>query len=406
MLTKLQSKEYSIKDFFIVLSVILLSKSLYYESYGANILLIGFLFFLMLITNFNYLKINKIVLFYILGIVILLLINIDTNYSSFFVLINRILIATLVIYLITFERFSKAFTNIILIVSVVSWFSWIVILLDIPSFLTDFHGIDGRPLRNFIFFGVWENFITYKVFRNSGLWWEPGAFQVFVNLAFIFTLINRVMSFKRYFIFLVTIITIASTTGFLVFSLLSLIYFKKYFILKKRNLIYLNIFLILLIISFVLLIPSICDKFNSDSFSFGSFLSRYYDLLISVNMFIDNIFIGYGFGSQIAKAISYGENFIGYDLYYLSTPTGADGITMFISQVGILGFILIIPFLFTEYIMHLNVFDKILISISLFLMFNTENFTFILIFIVLTFYGLIKNKINFRKEYYETPNNS
>ena len=34
LLTKLQFKEYSIKDFFIVLSVILISKSLYYESYG------------------------------------------------------------------------------------------------------------------------------------------------------------------------------------------------------------------------------------------------------------------------------------------------------------------------------------------------------------------------------------
>ena len=78
---------------------------------------------------------------------------------------------------------------------------------------------------------------------------------------------------------------------------------------------------------------------------------------------------------------------------------------MFISQVGILGFILIIPFLFPKYISHLSVLDKIVISISLFLIFNTENFTFLLIFIVLTFYGLIKNKISLRKEKYETPNN-
>lgn len=397
MLTKLQFKEYSIKDFFIVLSVILISKSLYYESYGTNILLIGFLSFLMLITNFKYLKINKMILLYIFGIVTLLLINIDTNYSSFFVLINRVLIAILVIYLITFEKFSKAFIDIILIISVISWFSWLVILLDIPSFLPNFTGIDGRPLRNFIFFGVWEKFVTYKTFRNSGLWWEPGAFQLFVNLAFIFTLINNTMTMKRYGIFLITIITITSTTGFLVFIILSLIYSKKYFYFIKSVLLYLVIFLILFCVSLVFLIPIIYDKFNSDSSSFISFLSRYYDLLISFNMFIDNIFMGYGFGSQIEKAIPYGENLIEHQLYYLSTPTGADGITMFIAQVGIFGFVLISPFLFPRYSNHLKLSDRLLISLSLFLMFNTENFTFLLIFTLLTFYGLIKNKIYFKE---------
>jgi len=405
LLTKLQFKDYSIKDFFIVLSVILISKSVYYESYGTNILLIGFLSFLMLSTNFKYLKINKMILLYIFGIVALLLININANYSSFFVLINRILIAILVVYLIPFKRFSKAFIDIILVLSIISWFSWLVILLDIPSFLPDFSGIDNRPLRNFIFFGVWENFISNETFRNSGLWWESGAFQIFVNLAFIFALINKVMTAKKYFIFLITIISINSTTGFLVFIMLSSIYFKRFFHFNKKDILYLGLFLILLLVSFIYLTPIIYDKFNSDSNSFASFLSRYYDLLISLNMFQDNILIGYGFGSQIEKAIPYGENLIGYNLYHLTPPTGSDGITMFISQIGILGFIFIIPFLFPKYINHLSVLAKIVISISLFLMFNTENFIFMLIFTVLTFYGLITNDISFRKEKHEISNN-
>lgn len=404
MINKVQIKDYSLKELIIVLGVILLSKSLYYESYGTNILLIVFLSFLMVFTNFVNLKINKIVLLYIFGMTTLLLINIDTRYSSFLVLINRILIAILVVYLMTFEKFSKAFVNIIILISIISWFSWFVILLDIPSFLPNFSGIDGRSMRNFVFFGVWEGFINYKIFRNSGLWWEPGAFQLFVNLAFIFSLVNDNTTLKKYIVFLITIVTTMSTTGIIVFILLSLIYLKKYFYLKKSDLLLLVTLLLLLFVSIVFLIPVIYDKFNTDSSSFVSFLSRYYDLLVSVNMFIDNIFIGYGFGSQIEKAIPYGENLIGYDLYYMSQPTGADGISMFISQVGILGFLLIIPFLFPRYISHLDLFDKLLFSLSLLLMFNTENFTFILIFIVLTFYGLIKNKIYFR-ENHESFNN-
>lgn len=392
MLNKAQFKDYSLKDLIIVLSIILLSKSLYYETYGQNVLLSVFLLFLMIITNFRSLKISKNILIYILGLMILLLVNTDTSYSSFFVLINRILIAVLVIYLITFERFSKAFIDIILVISVFSWFSWLVISLDIPSFLPNFNGVDGRPLRNFIVFGVWEEFINYKTYRNSGLWWEPGAFQLFINLAFIFALANKTISIKKYFIFLITIITTMSTTGFLVFSLLSLSYFKRYFFLARKSLMYFGLFLTLLAISLIYLIPIIHDKFNSDSSSFVSFLSRYYDILVSVNMFIDNMFVGYGFGAQIEKAIPYGENLIGHSLYYLSKPTGADGISMFIAQVGILGFILIIPFLFPRYIAHLSLLDKVLVSLSLLLMFNTENFTFTLIFVVLTFYGLLKNK--------------
>jgi len=394
VITKPQFQEYSPKEFFIVLSVILLSKSLYYESLGTNILLIIFSSFLMISTNFINLKINKIVLLYIFGMIILVLINVDTNYSSFLVLINRMFIALLLIYLVPFERFSKAFIDIILIISIISWFSWLVILLDIPSFLPNFNGIDGRSLRNFIFFGVWENFIDYKIFRNSGLWWEPGAFQIFVNLAFIFSLVNNTMTMKRYSIFLITIITIVSTTGFIVFLILSLIYFKKYFTLKKNVLLRLIIFLISTVFTMIYMAPMIYDKLDSDSLSFSSFLSRYYDFLISFNMFVDNILIGYGFGSQIEKAVPYGENLIGYYLYDLSKPTGADGITMFIAQVGVFGLILVFPFLFPKYYNHMKLFDKLLISLSLFLMFNTENFTFLLIFTLLTFYGLLKNKFN------------
>ena len=396
MQSKFNAKEHSIRDFFIVFIVILLSKSLYYESYGANYLLIGFFFLLafIIIPNIKNLKIEKIIILYSIGLVSIILLNLETNYRSLFVLISRLLIAIIVIHLISFERFSKNFINIILVLSIFSWFALIIIHFNIQSPLPSFTSvhyieeIQGRILRNFIFFGVDTELIKYSILRASSIWWEPGAFQLFVNLAVIFSLINNTLTLKRYIIFLITILVAMSTTGVLAFSILSLIFFRNYLNLKNNVILYLLPFFVVTLGS-IFIAPSIIEKLNS-----LSFLSRYHDVVISIHMFADNFLLGYGYGTTVEKAIPYGENLIGYELYHSSRPSAADGITGFIAQVGILGFVFMYPFLFPRYCNHLRLSDSFLISLSLLIMFNTQNFTNILIFSVLTFYALIKNKKN------------
>ena len=398
MLSKSNSKEHSTRDFFIVFAVILLSKSLYYESYGANYLLIGFFFLLafILIPNIKNFKIEKIILLYSLGLIVIILLNLETNYRSLFVLISRLLIAIIIIHLISFERFSKIFINIILALSIISWLALFIIHFDIQSPLPSFTSVhyieevQGRILRNFIFFGVDTELIKYNIHRTSSIWWEPGAFQLFVNLAVIFSLINNTLTFKRYAIFLITILTAMSTTGLLAFSILSLIFFKKYLNLKNNALLYLIPFFVVVLGS-IFIAPIIIEKLNT---SHLSFLSRYHDVVISIHMFADNFLLGYGYGTTVEKAIPYGEDLIGYELYHSSRPSAADGITGFIAQVGILGFVFMYPFLFPKYCNHLRVSDSLLISLSLLIIFNTQNFTNILIFSVLTFYALIKNNKN------------
>lgn len=387
-------KQHPIRDFFLVFSVILLSKSLYYETYGGNFLLIGFFFILALfvIPNIKNLKIEKILLLYSFGLVTLILINLETSYRSLFVLISRLMITIILIHLISFERFSKIFINIMITLSIIAPLALFVIHFDIQSPLSDFNtvheGSQERTLRNFILFGVDElNLIKYSILRTTSIWWEPGAFQLFVNLAVIFSLINNTLSFRRYTIFAIAILTTMSTTGIIAFSILSLIYFKN-FNFKRNNIILYSIPLFIIIIGSILLGPLIIEKVNT---SHLSFISRYHDVVISIHMFADNFFLGYGYGTTVEKAIPYGEKLLGYNEYHYSEPSASDGITGFIAQVGILGFIFMYPFLFPKYCRNLKLIDSLLISLTLFLMFNTQNFTNILIFTVLTFYGLIKN---------------
>ena len=46
-------------------------------------------------------------------------------------------------------------------------------------------------MDNFLLFAV--DFLNSETvgFRNNGLWWEPGAFQLFINIAFLFQIITE-----------------------------------------------------------------------------------------------------------------------------------------------------------------------------------------------------------------------
>ena len=60
--------------------------------------------------------------------------------------------------------------------------------------------------------------------RNAGIYWEPGGFQTYINLALTFLIFNKAER-KGYFyimllLFIVTIITTSSTTGYIVLAII------------------------------------------------------------------------------------------------------------------------------------------------------------------------------------------
>lgn len=390
----LKNKIYSYKEFFIVLSCILLSKSLYYESYGNNLLLGVFLVFLFFSYKPTSIKINKWVILYCLFFIILVSLNSESNPRSLLVLLLRLSIAVYVVHILDFKQFSLIFNKIILFLILVSLFSVLVIYFNIPSPLPDFVAIDGRPLRNFIFFGVWESTIFHSVYRNSGIFWEPGAFQIFINLAFIFSIVNNTMSIKRYFVFLFGIVSTVSTTGVIAFILLSPVFWFSIINKSRFKALYIGAASLFIVISFSFILPFILTKFSGGESGEASvsFLSRYYDFVISLNIFYDNFSLGYGFGSQVKNAITYGREFFGVLEYERVRPSGADGLTMFLAQCGVFSVILLFPFLFPKYYRGHGILTRLIITASLIIIFNTENFTFILIFSLLSLYGIVGNK--------------
>ncbi len=375
----------------VVLYVILVSKSLYYDSFGENILLFPFLIILFIkayVLKNDPVKMPVKSILYSLALLAIVVSNLDSQFSSISVLLLRLVISIIIVQLLDFKVFSVHFSNIIVSLGVISLLTFPVIYFNIPSVFPDVIGMDERVIRNFVFFGVWENFIQYDIYRNSGLWWEPGAFALFLNVSFIFDIVNRRITLIKYFIYFLITLTIYSTTGIVTFLLLSLLLIQR---VRARQFLTFSLLVVPpLIFSFVFyFLPNILGKIvvGNDSFS-----SRYYDFLVSYEMFLDAPFLGYGFGSQLQNAIPFGINLLGEQVYESVHPTGADGLTMFIAQVGIAGFLFLIPFLVPKYACTLSFIERVIIFISLLLLFNAENFTFILIFTVLTFYGISGSK--------------
>ena len=219
-------------DFIIVLLSILLSKSLYYESFGENYLLIYFLFFLILIFFIRKFKrIQFIKLFFLIFFFILIFINPGSNFRTSSVFILSMINAILISELISFKFYSNKFYLIIKFLVILSFLRYLIIIFNIYSPLINFESIIGDPFSNFIFFGIPQTSafspLTFiQLLRNNGLWYEPGAFQIFINLAFIFGIINNKVSFKTYLLFLICIISTLSTIGIFVFLFLSIYYFN------------------------------------------------------------------------------------------------------------------------------------------------------------------------------------
>lgn len=375
-------------QYVIVLLSILLSKSLYYESYGNNILLV-FLSIIMIV-YFLFIQSKSKVLFpktYIFIVLVLfcmILINPNTSLKTMGVFFAMSFIALLISSTIQFENYAILFFRIMMFLMAVSFLRYFFIFLDIPPFLPPFHSIINDKYQNFIFFGTLSGGVFFNTLRNNGLWWEPGALQTFINIAFIFGLILKKINFKNYLFFAISIITTFSTTGVIVFVLLSIIYFRN-FQFKKKTIFIIAFFLVAIttIIS-ANVFEVILSKFNPTSANYASLSSRVSDLLIDFNIYKDYPIIGSGLGNLKLRN-KYTEEFARHAMG--ATGTDSNGLSTLIEMLGIFSFLIIIPFLFPKYTKNYRKVDRFLISSTLLIMFSAENFSFTLIFMILFAYS-------------------
>jgi hypothetical protein len=173
-------------------------------------------------------------------------------------------------------------------------------------------------------------FNQYQQLRNSGPFWEPGAFAVFLNVAILFNVMsNKKLFDKKNILFIISIATTLSTAGYLaLFFIITLIYLivnpslKKVLILAPMV-----VFFTIFIINMSFLLPKIKDNViiaeNDNTSRFGSAYSDY-------QLIYKNPIIGYG------KDI---QNKFGTSIWNLKKMHRNNGITNFMTEWGLVIFV-------------------------------------------------------------------
>lgn len=254
-------------------------------------------------------KVHKFIFVYItIALVVQLLQMLKFNFlplNTFLGLHLRILFAYMVLAIVG-SRFMKLYIDLLVISVIISLFFYFFIY--IPAFeslmVNKVAPLFENPFIKESNYKVWPNIILYTfnsqgegitlLKRNSGPFWEPGAFAGFLTLAILFEIIrtgslwtrkNRILIFG--------LITTFSTTGIIVlmFIVMSFIYVRMQL---GGRLILIPLVLTIGVISFQsvdFLGKKIKSKMSYDMYSYNT---RFKSAAIDLKDFVDNPLVGVG----------------------------------------------------------------------------------------------------------------
>ncbi len=207
------------------------------------------------------------------------------------------LIASIVI-----KNFAKVYVNILFIISIISLLFYVFInisssgynfLLSISngiiplSFNSETEILSSNPNNTLIFFTIPHEFI----FRNSGPFWEPGMFGIFLSIAFALSIFKYGIKNNKSILFLLAGMSTLSTTTFMAFFIV----IGVHLYLKKVNFYTIIGFVLLsVLIIQVYNLPFINDKINSDFNNRDKAYSRFGAMIVHYDQIIDSPWIGYG----------------------------------------------------------------------------------------------------------------
>lgn len=233
---------------------------------------------------------------------------------------------------------------------------------------------------------------SYSVRRNFGIFWEPGAFSIYLNLALLFELFFNKPNIKKIVIFSITIITTLSTLGVVSMALLYIAsLFKSSSKANKKTKIIVTLLLVCGIIYFLFFDASFIEEVFGKLESIGS-NTKFETTAVRLDAikypgreFLSSPIWGIGFEKFLKVQTDYCRD--------MATFTFINWLCIY----GVIGGI--IPILGTiRFFVKFgdNIITKIILfGLSLFI-FSTENFVQIMFIYILVFYGLQ------RKEYEES----
>lgn len=275
------------------------------------------------------------------------------------------------------ERIAITYVNLICILSVISIICFLIaiILPSIAYSLPSGMSPQGYYYSMFYTWG-WKNYGwgLYLFKRNSGPFWEPGAFQGFLVLSILFCIhygevIKKVD--KKLALLFITLLTTQSTTGLILFLFICIVWHKElrnYLFMKKTNR-QIRIFLLLMVLVCIMCwmistgaITNKLAQYSDNSLSTGIRLN---DFIMGLKLCFVQPFTGLGIGTGLNAAY---ESMVGIS-------SNSNGLITMIYSSGFLFGLPYIYFMIKGTLKNLNVkisFKAICIIFIMFILHMTE----------------------------------
>lgn len=182
---------------------------------------------------------------------------------------------------------------IIMLHALLSFFAWFFVgnnLRPVPSFSNHtflyvfYYSLSDIDLINEL---RTVNFLGISFFRNSGIFWEPGILQIYMNLL-LFISLYVFINLRVAFLSILVIITTWSTTGFVI--LIIQLFYYSVSKMKKRGFIKAILFLSLFLLMFIPLKDNLMSKFQGKQA--GSGFARALDTFTAINIIKNNPVFG------------------------------------------------------------------------------------------------------------------
>lgn len=234
-----------------------------------------------------------------------------------------------------------------------------------------------------------------SILRNISIFREPGVYMLYILIAMIVVIFYRdKIDRKRFFIYLIAMITTFSTAGILLggclFAYVSLNTKDKK--IRFFSFIFLIILLVLVFAGESIYYNQLFNKFDENSSSYDSTLSRIASITIPIEILFDNLYFGCGISNFPPKFSDYAVKFYG-----ISLNTSGSSTNFILNTFAVYGF-------FTGFIFTLMVYgwckriqykQKLIVTLFLFVIlcaaFSNEDVRYSPFFHILLFYSLVGN---------------
>lgn len=283
----------------LLLFIVLSSGSLIGEDYGFIKYTLLFLFLFYLVSKRLVIQKYKIQLLAVLSIGVMWTIQaLIQSDDLILVLKNFLLILIMFIYSTinaanNKDRF-RILLHIIFIASILSAVIFVLMLIGVefPVFVSS-----ANARYTFLYLQSYFADPTFGVlgYRNSGIFWEPGLNQFFLNLLLIFSLYTDCFKRRKVVIFFLVLLifTTGSVSGFAVCAIILVIYaFNNTSKMEHK------IFtVVLLVILSIFILPKLMETFEA-KINTESFVMRLRDLKLGFDVFKMKFLFGYGIANQ------------------------------------------------------------------------------------------------------------